>query len=410
MRIEYHFPFGTPCDIEQIEPNVFRCTPMKPGSGSCFYYVCVRIDELAEGEQATLILRWPPVWTEADVPDYMDELTARYMTNLDHFVLALDRTTVISDDLENWRSVRGITIDARAAEAKVPLVGTGGSLFVATILPYLPEQYDRLIELVEADDRCEVVESGSTRAGYPIKTITIAPPGKPDRPTVYVQGYQHSIEYTGPHVIDTMIRRLLGDGLADQRLTWQFTPIFDVDGLRHYGEGYGVGTWSRPCIRRKNPNRDWIDRQWPEVASIYTFLEQQIKAGRNYVLGLDLHNGWSKIDKSGACYTIVHGDDVPEEDTRRQKAFVDWMYERTDHAQPGSYWWRGSNAQTFSGHFRQLTGNLSFTVEFPRHIWWSRDQAAYVPYEPAHPHRFALDALEAIEAYFHEEVTKDSHR
>jgi hypothetical protein len=410
MRIDYHFPFGTPCDIEQLDANVYRCTPMKPGSGSCFYYVGLRIDDLAAGEQAKLILRWPPVWTEADVPDYMDKLTAGYMTKLDHFVLALDRTTVISDDPPHWRTIPGITIDADAAEATVPLVGTGKPLYVATMMPYLPQQYDELLELVEADDRCEVVDAGQTRAGYPIKTITIAPPDGGSGRCAYVQGYVHSVEYTGPHVIDTMIRRLLSDDPPPHAagLTWQFTPIFDVDGLRHYGEGYGVGTWSRPCIRRKNPNRDWTEGEWPEVATMRQFFDRQVEAGRNYVLALDLHNGWSKLDKSGACYTVVHGDDVPEADTRRQQAFVDWMLERTDHAAPGSYWWRGKRTQTFSGYFRNLTGALSSTVEFPRHIWWSRAKGAYVSFEPGHPHRFAQDALAAIDAYFSGEPSGES--
>jgi len=87
-----------------------------------------------------------------------------------------------------------------------------------------------------------------------------------------------------------------------------------------------------------NPNRDWAAQTWSEVRALDAFIRSNVAAGRKYLLGLDLHNGWSQPKVSGACYTVLPPNRADESLITEQKRFIDFMYARTDHEVPGRYW------------------------------------------------------------------------
>ncbi|MFW6066275.1 MAG: M14 family zinc carboxypeptidase, partial [Planctomycetota bacterium] len=285
----------------------------------------------------------------------------------------------------------------------VPIRGTGRDIYLVTQKPYTA---DRLAALLGDAERAEpgcVRTLGLSQAGLPVSAVLLESDAGPDAPTVYLQGYQHVTEFSGPLVIDAMIRHLLSGSPGRElrrKLAFHFAPVVDVDAV-FYGPGIMLDPHPPGELRAKNPNRDWRDLTWPEVRAVEGFLRKQLESGRRYVAGLDLHNGWHMADDSGGAYTVSSPEDHGEQTAARQKEFVDHMLARTDHEKPGNYWQHTAGGRTFKACFMDLTGNpIAHTVEFSRHMWWNREKQQYVPYGPDHPGKFARQAAEAMAEFF----------
>jgi len=281
----------------------------------------------------------------------------------------------------------------------VPLVGDGKSIYVCTQIPYRPAYYAALLDHVRRLAPDCLHEIGRSQAGQPLYVVSLPATGRPaDRaPTIYIQALQHHGEHSGGFITHTLLRDLLNEaagGPLRERVNWQIMPMFDVDGF------HGRTGEADRQLRRKNPNRDWDVAAWPEVAAVKRWWQRRLDAGCRYAVGLDLHNGWSHRNASGACYTVFADDEAPADEIAEQKRFIDALYARTDH-EIGKHWAHRLPCGMSCKHaFHAMTGSpLAFTVEFSRHLWWDRASQTYVPARPDHPTRWARDAAPALVDY-----------
>lgn len=402
IRINHQFHAGTGCRVTRTGENRFACRPYATRSGCQWFYFCVRIENLPPDKRIKLDIHWPRIRTASDLGD-VDEEQLRRETEYDSFAKVLTKICLLSDDLLSFRRAEGVELTDDET-VSLPVCGTGGDLYLVTQMPYTATRHAALLaDATQAEPDC-VKTLGLSQAGLPVSAVLLESDAGPEAPTVYVQGYQHVTEFSGPLVIEAMIRHLLdggpGRGLR-KNLAFHFVPAVDVDAV-FYGPAIMLNP--RPVaddLRTKNPNRDWRDLDWPEVAAVERFLREQVDSGRRYVAGLDLHNGWHKAEDSGGAYTVSSPDEHDGQTAASQKEFVDHMLARTDHEKPGNYWQHAAGGKTFKAYFIDLADTpIAHTVEFSRHMWWNREKQQYVPYGPDHPGNFAPQAAEAMVEFF----------
>jgi hypothetical protein len=399
MNITTDFPEATPCEIEIQSPSRARCRFTSKTCGSQTFHFCVRVEGLARGQQAELEVIWPVVTTPSSRKPEPGSGKSQVM--MDSFLTVVPKTLMRSRDLDNWLPLAGVRLDEEADTMVVPLVGDGEPIYLASQVPYRPSYYQALLEHVRSGAPDALREIGRSQAGSPLYVVDLPATGADaaDAPAVYVQALQHCGEHSGAFVVDTLLRMLL-DGEAAQplrrRVHWQIMPMLDVDGF-HRRQDQAIATLGSN-VRGKNPNRDWNVGEWPEVAAVLNWWQQQMDAGRRYRACLDLHNGWSNRGESGASYTVFTDDVAGAEDIASQREFIDFMYARTDH-EIAKYW----ASRTAAGHmtckeafYRATDTPLSFTVEFSRHMWWDRTSQSYVAPRPDHPRRWAHDMAPAM--------------
>lgn len=406
MRIEFEFDGGTPTLVRQTGERAVRCEPIATRSGSQWFYWCVRVDGLDEGEMGEVELVWPRKWTPEDLPDGLEDEIKHRMTAHDNFADVLPTQVHRGADMDHWTKVEGVEkVGERAV--RVEIEGSGDPVYLTTQIPYLHRHHETLLALIDASEPGSVREIGQSQSGLPLRTVVLDTTGVDPGvvPTVYLQAYQHLTEFSGLHVLDAMLRFLVSpEGAAcREKLNWQITPCVDMDGL-HYGVAYHmVENFPKTHLRAKNPNRDWRDREWPEVVAVCDFLTDQVAGGRQYVAGLDLHNGWWKTVAPAACYTVFHEDEAEPDYIERQKDLIRHLYRNTDHVDPAEehFWAHQTGGRTMTTAFKEISGGgLASTVEFSRFIWWDRAVGAYVPAEVGHPERFGRDLAVALADYF----------
>lgn len=409
MKVDTEFPESSPCEITNLSERHVRCRLTSEGSGSQFFHFCVRITGLAPGETATVEVVWPRRWTPDDLPPDANDEAVRRMTSHDSFVTVLPSILMQSPDLDEWRPVTDVTLDEATDTLTMRVIGAetpdsrNAPIYICSQIPYRTGYHDALLAHVRdvAPDTLHGI--GRSQAGEPLYVIALDATGSEpgDAPTVYVQALQHHSEHTGAFVADTLVRYLLDDPAGRalrEKINWEIMPAFDPDGL--YGRVEEARLKTGTNLRAKNPNRDWDVAEWPEVAAVKAWWDTRIAMGRSYALCLDLHNGWSNRRSTGACYTVDEQSPANADYVAAQKAFIDWMYARTDH-EVGRYWCHQLPfGMCCKEAFHELTGGLGFTVEFSRYKWWSREKQAYEPTHPDHPRRFAHDAARAVADWF----------
>lgn len=391
----------------RLHADTFEIRPYSPQSGSQTFFWRGLLTGLDSNSPVRLQLRWPPEWTVQDVlkrlPEANEE-TARRMTEHDSFAAALEKVLIWSADGRHWQPVEGVQ---RVDDDTVTWATDGwpSEVHVATQLAYTWADLEGLLACLRERPCCQVRRIGRSQAGLDLHAVSV-PAKSPDAPTVYVQAYQHVTEFTGPWVIDTMLRRLTGaeDLVLRQDVNWHFVPAVDVDAL-HYGPPWAMAERSWPSVRDRNPNRDWQEGTWPEVAAIRAWLAELISAGQAPAIALDLHNGWWKVHAPGSCYTLACEGHADPQYIAAQKRFVAFMLGRTDHAEPGSTWQHAAiGGSTFANWMRDRAPKcLAHTVEFSRHIWWDRQAGRYVDARPEHPARFAVQFADALHAFVTEQ-------
>ncbi|MGC9453585.1 MAG: M14 family zinc carboxypeptidase [Phycisphaerae bacterium] len=401
IRINHQFHAGMPCRVVQTADRRFTCRPFATRSGCQWFYFCVRVENLPAGEETTIDVNWPRILTAEDLPN-ADEEQLRRETRYDSFAKVLSKICLLSDDMTSFRRAEGVELTGEGT-VSIPIRGTGRDIYIATQTPYTADRHEALLTDAEKAEPGCVRTLGLSQAGLPVSAVLLESDAGPEAPTVYIQGYQHITEFSGPLVIDAMIRHLL-DGAPGRelrrKLAFHFVPAVDVDAV-FYGPALMLDPHPADDLRTKNPNRDWRDLQWPEVQAVDRFLRGEAESGRRYVAGLDLHNGWHMADDSGGTYTVSGPKEHDEQTAARQKQFVDHMLARTDHEKPGNYWQHAAGGRTFKAYFIDLADTpLAHTVEFSRHMWWNRDRQQYEPYGPHHPEQFARQAAEAMVEFF----------
>lgn len=402
MNIVDDFEGGTPTRVNLADDGAVRCDPVTSMSGSQWFYWCVRVDGLERGATGRIDLHWPRRWTEADVPAGAERETVSRMTGHDSFAEVLPSCIHLSEDLLHWSPAENVEGDG--GRIAIGLRGTGKPFYLATQIPYLRPHMDSLLEFARGAAPGCVRQIGRSQDGRPLWEIVLPATGGPaaQRPTIYVQAYQHLTEFSGLHVADALVRHLLGDAGASARagLNWQILPCVDVDGL-HVGVGLRKN-WPAGHLRATNPNRDWVTRTWPEVAAIHSFLESQVREGTRYVAAFDLHNGWKDRIASGATYTVFPPGEADDGYIARQKDLIEALYHGTDHERPGvgHYWPHRTGGRTFTHAFKAITGGLASTTEFSRFLWWNRAKGAFEPARPDHPRRYARDMAGVLSEHF----------
>ncbi len=402
MHIEFRFEGGTPCDIEKRGDADFHLLPIAAQSGSQWFYCCVRLEDLPKGATARIDITWPAKWSVDDMPAGVDEETVNRQLHHDNFATAIHRCIYISPDMKSWSRVEIEPAEDRTIS--IPVTGTGQPIYLATQLPYTREHLAELLEHVRATAADTLTLLGQSRAGCDMWLVDLPATGREDAPIVYVQALQHISEFSGPLVADAMVRYLLSPERAAARkhLHFQILPVFDIDGMQQllprYMSSKNEGSGNP---RDKNPNRDWVERDWPETRNVVAHIERMLQACKRFAVGLDLHNGWWKHTHSAACYTRLIEGEASEDYRARQTTFIDHMYAKTNHERPGHYWEHATGGRTFAAVFPTLTdGTIAHTVEFSRHMWWSHEAGDYLPAEPGRPAMFAREAVNALAEYF----------
>ncbi len=391
----------------RLDERTFEIRPSTTQSGSQTFFWRGLLTGLDAKAPVRLQLRWPPKWTVQDVlkrlPDANEE-TARRMTEHDSFAAALPKVLIWSVDGRNWQPIEGVQrVDADTVAWTTD--GWSGQVHVATQLAYTWTDLQDLLGHLRDQPSCRVRRIGLSQAGLDVHAVSV-PAGAANAPAVYVQAYQHVTEFTGPWVIDRLLRRLTGpDGeRLRQAVNWHFVPAVDVDAL-FYGPSWAGMDRPWPSVRDRNPNRDWQEGTWPEVAAVRDFLAELDAAGHRPAIALDLHNGWWKVHAPGSCYTIACDGLADPRYIAAQKRFVAFMLARTDHAEPGNTWQHAAvGGTTFANWVAgQFPGCLGHTVEFSRHLWWDRQAGRYVDARPEHPGRFAVQFADALHAFVTEQ-------
>ncbi|MCC5828856.1 MAG: hypothetical protein JJU36_05355 [Phycisphaeraceae bacterium] len=411
MKLDHDFEGGTPFDVERPESGIMSIVPRAPGSGSQWFYLCFRCRCDGQGPHAddVMCIRWPRSYGVEDLPPELDEEVRFRMTSHDNFAAALHRTLFWSPDMRTWKKLKVEPADSDRS-IMVPVPDQKRAVYIATQIPYLATYYESLIEHVRSVEPDALLTLGKSQGGRPIYGFRFADRDQESTdddsaigPVLHLQAYQHLTEFTGPRVLDAIARALAGrpDHPLRAKMTVDMVPVVDVDGL---DEGVGMllepPEDGQPRAGEPNPNRCWSNGAWPEVEAVRAHVRRTINQGGDYRLALDLHNGWYKVDVSGACYTMEPASRADEAYRGRQKRFIDWMYRHTDHDKPGTYWEHDTGGRTFASWLPTLCPDVTAcTVEFSRHIWWNRKRESYEPVDVHHPEQFALQALEAITEY-----------
>ena len=402
MLLEYNFDGGTPGICEKAQAKRLRFIPYANRSGCQWFYVCVRLTELPAEGQSTLEIKWPRLWQADECPQGMAAESITRLTSYDSFAQAAVNTIIQSHDLTNWVPVEKVELRNDCSVLEIPVTAHGSPVYIATQRPYTSGHYRKLLDDCSKQKRCTVQEIGRSQAGHPLYGFFFGNRNK--NPLIHIQAYQHATEFSGPLVADAMIRLLCSEEYSHivQNMAFDFVPVIDVDAL-HYGMPLMLHqTREQPLrLERHNPNREWADPHWPEVKAVVELIKDRLIEKSRYVVGLDMHNGWHKAHDSGATYTIAAEDEAVNDGLiGRQKEFAEFMYEHTDHQQPGTFWQHATGGRTFSAAFTNLTEAPAHTLEFSRHIWWDRENACFVKARPEFHERFAKQAIEALHAYF----------
>lgn len=258
---------------------------IRPGGDPARGWPCwwfVRIDGLAAGEQATLVLRGSERPARNNGKDTGKPLASDW---------AMPIAAAVSDDGKTWRqSALGTRETDRIS---YPLEGTGGPLWVAWGPPFTPRETEALIAGAEQarPDLVHPFTLAKTREGRAVRALRIVAEGDAKtKPAVWIHARQHAWESGSSWVTRGFVEWLLSDADEAKRLRDRaqivIVPIMDVDRVVT-GDG---GKEADP----HDHNRDWFETpHYPEVAAAQDHLKAFAAEGRLAVF-LDLHNPASR--------------------------------------------------------------------------------------------------------------------
>lgn len=196
VQVDFGFPVGTPGRVEKRAEDHLAFIPQTTAPGGQFFYVCVRVDHLQAGQALRLDIAWPPALKAdpASGPAPKGDAARNYQAS---FAAVVPQVTFQSEDLRAWTPVAGVML-ADENTVRVPVVGTGRPLYVATQIPYHAGLYDDLIRHVKEREPAALEEAGKSQGGRPLYVITLEATRPEARPrTVYIQAYQHLTELYG---------------------------------------------------------------------------------------------------------------------------------------------------------------------------------------------------------------------
>jgi hypothetical protein len=241
----------------------------------CWWYL--RIDGLAQGQAATLVVRASDRPARNNGVDTGRPLASGW---------SLPDRAAVSDDGAAWRhSPAGVRDGGRVA---YQVMGTGGPLWIAWGPPFTARECDDLLAQAVArrPKHASVFELARSREGRPVRGLRLKSPGTDNLPAVWLQARQHAWESGSSWVARGFIEWSLGD---EADAVWLrahadvvVIPVMDVDRVAT-GDG---GKEADP----HDHNRDWSPVPfYPEIAATQRRLESLSTDGRLAIF-LDLHN------------------------------------------------------------------------------------------------------------------------
>jgi hypothetical protein len=283
LRVSTDFDGGSAAidAIDQERREIWIRPGGNPARGwPCWWFV--RIDGLAAGETATLVLRGSERSARNNGTDTGKPLASDW---------AMPIAATVSDDGKGWRQTG---LGKRETDRiTYPLEGNGGPLWVAWGPPFTPRETEALLAEAERarPDLAKPFTLATTREGRPVRALQIVAAGKTrEKPAVWVHARQHAWESGSSWVARGFVEWLLSDVDAAEQLRERaqtmIVPIMDVDRVVT-GDG---GKEAAP----HDHNRDWHQApHYPEVAAAQDCLRAFAAEGR-LALVLDLHNPASR--------------------------------------------------------------------------------------------------------------------
>ncbi len=283
LRVSTDFDGGS-ATIDAIDQGR-REIWIRPGGNPARGWPCwwfVRIDGLAAGETATLVLRGSERSARNNGKDTGKPLSSDW---------AMPIAATVSDDGGSWRQTG---LGKRETDRiSYPLEGNGGPLWVAWGPPFTPRETEALLTEAERarPDFAKPLTLATTREGRPVRALQIVAAGKiKEKPAVWIHARQHAWESGSSWVARGFVEWLLSDVEEAEQLRERaqivIVPIMDVDRVVT-GDG---GKEAAP----HDHNRDWHQApHYPEVAAAQDCLRAFAAEGRLAVV-LDLHNPASR--------------------------------------------------------------------------------------------------------------------
>lgn len=278
VRVSTDFEGGS-ATVDSIDEGK-REIRIRPGGDPSRGWPCwwfVRIDGIAKGEPATLVLRGSERPARNNGTDTGKPLSPGW---------AMPAAAAVSDDGVNWRRTE---LGTRATDhIAYPLVGGEGPLWVAWGPPFTSRESEAMIDAAvrSRPELADAFELARTREGRPVRGLRIVSGESEGKPAVWIQARQHAWESGSSWVARGFVDWLLGE---EDEAVWLrdsaevlVVPVMDVDRVAT-GDG---GKESDP----RDHNRDWTESpHYPEVAAAQQRL-LALARGNRLAVFLDLHN------------------------------------------------------------------------------------------------------------------------
>jgi hypothetical protein len=196
------------------------------------------------------------------------------------------KTVVVSEDGQNWKSVRTDALPGN--RVRLSLRMPGPSLYVARLEPYRLSDLERLIASLRRAPGVEITTLGRTAGGRELEMIRIGSARAPYR--LFVRARAHPWESGSSWVAEGLIRRLIKDDEEAKAFLRQYSlfvlPMANKDGVSRGATRFNA--------LGKDLNRNWdkpADPQLaPENAALERWLERMIASGQAPHLAIELHN------------------------------------------------------------------------------------------------------------------------
>ena len=226
---------------------------------------------------------------------------------------------------------------------------------------------------------------GKAWDGQDMHLFVVTDPTVPEdqKQVIYLQGAQHCCEYSGPHVLDALLRYLIsGEAEAAQLLKKYAFHVMPVFSIADWANGH------KDELMAADPNTDWVAMGNPENRALDAYLKNlPVKP----CFTLDLHNA-----RTG--FAIV-AEYLPEAQVAEQVRFVSLLAAGSDYIAPGSMSFKKTEKyDNFAKYSRENFG-FGMTLEFSRFTLYDRELKAEVPVSQAGYRRFGRQLPHVIDAF-----------
>lgn len=218
---------------------------------------------------------------------YTDGYLHRYhpkISNDNHTWKRVDSTLIIMGDREEVEYGK-----ERPVSITFPLEIGPDTLWVAAH-EILDSDYTKAwIDNLEELEYVEATELGKSKKGKPVEMMKIG--NSTEDKLIFVMSGQHPPEKTGYKAMESFVEAIASNNPVAEQFRNEFTtyvvPLANPDGT-------DMGHW-RHNAGGIDLNRDWENRNQPEVRIIQDFMLQQVHEGAQWYFAVDFHSTWEDI-------------------------------------------------------------------------------------------------------------------